>query len=364
MLHRDMPTKMLNVLVATPSGRDGQGGIDRIMAALGDEFDRQGTTNVHVEFAASRGKGHIALSPFYLAAFMARMTALRLTGKVDVVHINLSSRGSTYRKMQIAWLARLLGIPYVLHLHGGSYDEFWEADGFMSRRIRSLFTGAARILVLGRAWRDFVALRAPEAADRIVVLPNATAHPALPRRGGGDTAHILFLGRIGDRKGTPQLGEALRNMRDLPGWRATIAGDGNVEGARATAAEYGLTDRVTIPGWVGADGVAELIDSADILVLPSFAENLPLSVIEGMAAGLAVVTTPVGAVRDIISDGETGLLVEPGDVQGLTAALTRVVKDPDLREKLGAKARRYHQDKLDLLPYSNEICRIWRDAAH
>ena len=188
MLHRDMPTKMLNVLVATPSGRDGQGGIDRIMAALGDELDRQGTDNVHVEFAASRGKGHIALSPFYLAAFMARMTALRLAGKVDVVHINLSSRGSTYRKMQIAWLARLLGIPYVLHLHGGSYDEFWEADGFMSRRIRSLFTGAARILVLGRAWRDFVALRAPEAADRIVVLPNATAHPALPRRGGGDTA--------------------------------------------------------------------------------------------------------------------------------------------------------------------------------
>jgi glycosyltransferase involved in cell wall biosynthesis len=364
MLHRNTPTKMLNVLVATPSGRDGQGGIDRIMAALGDELDRQGNTDVRVEFAASRGKGHVALSPFYLAAFMLRMTALRIVGKVDLVHINVASNGSTYRKMQIAGLARVLGIPYVLHLHGANYAEFWKGDdSALSRRIRKMFAGAARIVVLGRAWRDLVMRRAPEAADRIAIVPNAAPSPSLTHRGGGGMPHILFLGRIGDRKGVPQLGEALYRMRDLPNWRATIAGDGNVEAARAKAIELGLADRVALPGWVGPDQVAELIASADILVLPSFAENLPLSVIEGMASGLAVVATPVGAVGDIISDGETGLLVEPGDVDGLTDALRRVVTDPALREKLGRAALAFHREWLDVAPFTAAMKRVWIDAS-
>jgi glycosyltransferase involved in cell wall biosynthesis len=280
------------------------------------------------------------------------------------VHINLASEGSTYRKLQIARLARWLGIPYVLHLHGANYAEFWAGDDSrLSRSIREMFAGAARIIVLGRTWRDLVMRRAPEAADRIAIVPNATPQPALPHRGGGDVPHILFLGRIGDRKGTPQLGEALNRMRDLPNWRATIAGDGNVEAARAKALELGLTDRVEIPGWVGPQQVAELIASADVLVLPSFAENLPLSIIEGMASGLAIVATPVGAVGDIISDGETGLLVEPGDVDGLTEALTRTVTDPELRQRLGAAALAFHREKLDVAPFTAAVERVWLEAA-
>lgn len=364
MLQRITPNRTLHVLVATPAAATGQGGIDRVMAGLKEELGRSDATGLRVRFAATRGAGHIALSPFYLASFLLRMIALRAAGKLDLVHINLSSRGSTYRKLQIARLCRWLGIPYVLHLHSGGYPTFWKNDGgFLNRRITEMFEGAARIMVLGQTWRRFVAGRVPDAADRIVIVPNAAARPTHDHVGGGDSVHILYLGRLSDAKGVPQLGDALHRMRDIPGWRATLAGDGDIAAARAKAAELGIADRVDLPGWVDGDRVARLIATADILVLPSFVENLPLSIIEGMASGLAVVATPVGAVEDIVRDGETGLLVQPGDVDGLTAALTRLVADDELRQRLGAAGQKLHREQLDLQPYAQTVREVWISAS-
>ena len=363
MLQRAPDTRVLNVLVATPVAATGQGGIDRVMAALKSELERD-PRGISVRFDATRGAGSVALSPLLVARFIGRMVAMRARGGLDLVHINLASNGSTYRKLVIAAAARALGVPYVLHLHGADYRSFWSDERpWLSQHIRTMFEGAARIVVLGRVWRDFVAERAPRAAERIVIVPNASAPPALPHTGGGSEAHILFLGRIGDRKGVPQLGEALHRMKALPGWRATIAGDGHVDAARAKAAEYGLTDRVDLPGWVGPERVAELIASADILVLPSFSENLPVSIIEAMAAGVAVVATPVGAVEDIVIDGETGLLVPPGDVEALQTALTRLVTDPALRLKLGQGGLKLHRERLDLCPFADTIECVWSEAA-
>jgi glycosyltransferase involved in cell wall biosynthesis len=363
MLQRAPETRVLNVLVATPVAATGQGGIDRVMAALKGELERDPRDTV-ATFGATRGAGSVALSPLYLARFLARMVAMRAQGRLDLVHINLASNGSTHRKMAVAGLARTLGVPYVLHLHGGDYPNFWKDDGSaLSRRIRRMFAGAARIVVLGQTWRKFVIARAPETADRVAIVPNAAARPVRPHVGGGEKVHILFLGRINDMKGAPQLGEALRRMRDLPNWRATLAGDGHVEAARAKTAEYGLADRVDLPGWVGPDRVAELIASTDILVLPSFIENLPLSIIEAMASGVAVVATPVGAVPDIIRDGETGLLVPAGDVDALEAALTRLVRDGTLRRRLGAAGLALHRERLDLAPFADTMQRLWAEAA-
>lgn len=364
MLQAPKRRDVLHVLVATPSGVGGQGGIDRLMDSLRQVLGRRQRSDVRVTFAPTRGSGHIALSPFILAAFCVRMIVARLRGRLDLVHINLSSYGSTYRKLVVARLARLLGVPYVLHLHGADYRKFWtDKRPWLSRRIRRMFAHAGRVVVLGRVWNDFIAGMVPEARDEIVILPNATARPTVPHRGGGQDAHILFLGRLGERKGVPQLGEALAQMLAIPNWRATIAGDGEVEATRRRVAELGLEGRVSLPGWQNADRVAELIADADILVLPSFEENLPISVIEGMASGLAVVATPVGAVEDIVTEGETGLLVPPGDVDALTGAMSRLVTDPDLRRRLGEAGLDLHRARLDIEPYMDALVEIWASAA-
>lgn len=355
--------RKLHVLVATPSGVSGQGGIDRVMGALKQEFERQGIDDIDLRFLVSRGSGHVAFSVFHTLGFCLRMLAARLAGRADVVHLNLSVSGSTYRKMAIAACARALSIPYVVHLHGGEYPQFWKDDGsFLSRRIQALFERAACVIVLGQVWRAFIAGRVP-GVRKIVIIPNAAAIPKLAHVGGGSRVHILFLGRLSPGKGVPQLCEALSRLRPLANWRATLAGDGDVAVARERAASLGIAERVAFPGWVGPEAVARLIAEADVLVLPSFVENLPMSVIEGMAAGLAIVATPVGAVEDIVSHEQSGLLVAPGDVAGLTEALARLIEDAPLRARLGAAAMAVHRDRLALEPFAGAICEVWRSVA-
>jgi glycosyltransferase involved in cell wall biosynthesis len=114
---------------------------------------------------------------------------------------------------------------------------------------------------------------------------------------------------------------------------------------------------------VGPQGVADLLAQAHILVLPSFDENLPMSVIEGMAHELAIVTTPVGAVEDIIEDGVTGLLVPPGDAKALARALTRLITDTALRKALGRAAGAFHEEHLEIERYVVRLQRIWSETA-
>lgn len=364
MLQRDAGRRPLNVLVATPGGGTGQGGIDRIMAALAREIERQAPADMDVRLMATRGNGPAALSGFHLLRFCAAMARARLSGRLDVVHINLASYGSTYRKLVVAALARALRLPYVLHLHGGRYRSFWsDKDGFLPRRIRAMFRGASRVIVLGSPWRAFVAGRVPETTARIVTLPNATEPPRLPHAGGGENVHIVFLGRLVASKGVPQLVEALAGMRERPGWRATIAGDGPEEELRRDIAARGLADRVAVPGWLGGEDVARLLAAGDILALPSLEENLPISIIEAMAGGLAVVATPVGAVEDIVRDGQTGLLVPPGDAASLAGALIRLVEDRALRERLGRAGQALHRECLTIAPYAERMLSLWREAA-
>ena len=359
-----MTNRPLHVLVATPAGGTGQGGIDRIMAALQVELSRHGDADIRVRFAATRGSSIWGLAGIHLLHFCGLMAVARLHGCVDLVHINLASNGSTYRKLIVAGWARALGIPYVIHLHGAEYRSFWSPDDtWLSRRIHAMFRQASRIVVLGSPWQDFVAGRVPGARDRIVVVPNAVAQPRLPHVGGETGVHILFLGRIEKRKGVPYLIRALASMREVEGWRATIAGDGEVEALRGQIADLGLSARVTVPGWLGPDETARLLATGDILTLPSLSENLPMSIIEAMASGLAVIATPVGAVEDIVTDGETGLLIPPADDVALARALTRLVRDRDFRLRLGAAAQTFQRDHLAIGSYAEGIRAVWKSAA-
>ncbi len=357
-------TKVLRVAVVTPLGEGGKGGIDRIMDETRPLL-KSGTHAVDVNFMVSRGQGHIALSA-PLSALVAGRIILSVFGRnIDVIHINLSTQGSTLRKIAIAKAARMAGIPYVIHLHGSAYDAYWNACGTtLSGRIEKLFLGAARVIVLGRMWRDYVVAKVPAAKSRVVILPNATrvpiSPPPLPE---GNERVILFLGAVGARKGVPELVEALSNLKTKRKWRAVIAGNGEVEATREKVADLGMENRVTLPGWVGPDDVRRLLGEAHIVVLPSHEENLPMSVIEGMAYGRAVVATPVGAVEDIIVDGMTGLLVPPGNADKLRDCLAALVDDDALRLKLSANGRKFAQDNLDMPGYVQSLVAIWRDTA-
>jgi glycosyltransferase involved in cell wall biosynthesis len=229
-----------------------------------------------------------------------------------------------------------------------------------------MLINSASIVVLGQCWARLILDRLPDVKDKLTVLPNTTAMPnGAPHRVRADSERIqiTFLGHVLPDKGVPQLIEALGKVSARADWSATIAGSGELDQTRSHAQRLGIADRVEIPGWLGPQETAALLRSTDIVVLPSFVENLPMVVIEGFAYGLAVVATPVGAVPEVIDHGRNGLLVPIGDVEALAGALDRLLEDGELRRSLGEAARRDYAERFEISTYITRLVSTWRKAA-
>jgi glycosyltransferase involved in cell wall biosynthesis len=360
----------LRVLIATPFGERQRGGIDRLMDLMIDTLYQRPELKVQTRRLVTRGPGGLAGAPLTFARALAELYGAKRRGEVDVLHINLAAGGSAYRKAILGRAAHSLGIPYIVHLHGSRFHQFWPtASEYWARAVDRLFVESEEILVLGQFWENLIIDRIPGVKSKVTILPNATAPAgpaaAAPVNGAAPDArvHIAFMGELGTRKGTPQLVEALSRLASRNDWRATIAGNGDIEQTRTRLQELGIADRVELPGWLDAAGVNSVLVRTDIFVLPSFAENLPMSILEAFAHGIAVVATPVGAVPEVVDHGRNGLIVKTGDVADLAAALESLIADGDLRQRFGANARQDHSRRFEISGYLSEIATIWRRAA-
>jgi glycosyltransferase involved in cell wall biosynthesis len=355
------------VLVLTPLGRGGMGGIDRLM----DEIRRRigdAAPDLDVVFLTTRGSGRLIFSPIYCAFAALALIGYRFSRGRCLVHVNLASKGSTLRKLFLTWLAKRLGHAVVIHLHGALFHEYYRGTGAFQRgQIDRMFRESSRVIVLGSVWRAFIADTFHLPPERILVLPNASAARP-PRAAEAQPPEILFLGRLGARKGVPVLVEALGRLAKVnlatsgSDWRAEIAGDGDAAPYRAEIERLGLSARVNFPGWLVEAEAHQRLSRAAVLVLPSEAEGLPMSVIEAFAWGVPVISTPVGSTPDILHDGVEGLMIPVGDAEALAKALALVIGDAALRQQLGANALAFFRAHLDFAPFLENLTAAWRAA--
>jgi glycosyltransferase involved in cell wall biosynthesis len=318
----------------------------------------------------SRGPWFLGSSPLrtilavgYLTGSLLNLVVIWMSSSRCIAHINITGRGSTVRKAVFCAFARLMGLPYLLHLHDADYISDYRRRGFLTKWvIRSIFGHAKKVIVLGERDGKLIPEELRLDRGRTVILHNAVPDPnpelpVGPQKMGG--SHILFLGHLSERKGVPDLLQALaRPALKEQTWRATLAGGGPIEEYRQMAAGLGISDRVTFPGWLDAAGVKALFADAEILVLPSYAEGLAMSVLEGLSHGMAVVATPVGAHAEVIETEVSGILVAPGDIDGLADALQRVISDPNLQSRLRAGARARFLEKFDVRGYADRLSQI------
>jgi glycosyltransferase involved in cell wall biosynthesis len=260
-----------------------------------------------------------------------------------IAHVHLSSRASFWRKVWIFEACHALSIPTILHLHGSEFMEFYETEASPVGRalIRRTFRQASEVLVLSEQWRANV-LRILGANPRPVrVLRNAVSIPAAPARSRQDGAtEILFLGRLGTRKGIFDLLEALASVSGgTPDWVLHCAGDGQIDEVKERARQLGIGDKVRVLGWIDAAERDRLLRRSSIFALPSYAEGLPMALLEAMAYELAVVTSTVGGIPEAVTAGREGYLLQPGDRDGLRRCLELLLSDAELRKRMGAAAR-------------------------
>jgi glycosyltransferase involved in cell wall biosynthesis len=331
---------------------------------LTQEFERS-HPSLAVRVFDSYGPGRAALMPFYFFRCLLTVGVLCLFRPPDVVHLNLAAHGSTVRKLLLMWMVRAFGVPTLLHIHASKFIPFCESLKPRYRRwLVASLSRASRIVVIGEYWRRYVVDSLGVPSEHVTVIHNAAPlRERPPPRIAGSPCRMVALGLLGPRKGTPELLDALAApaMRRLA-WTAVIAGNGDVEASRERAAALALTDRVQIPGWVDAAGVGELLASADIFVLPSHNEGLPVSILEAMGAALPVVTTPVGAIPELVV-AETGILVPPGSAAALATALAELIEHPQMRHRMGQLGRERVEQHFNIERAAASFAGIYRALA-
>jgi glycosyltransferase involved in cell wall biosynthesis len=280
--------------------------------------------------------------PMHFALAILRLVVARIRGRADLLHVHMASHGSAVRKPLLALVGMALGVRTVMHLHSGHFEGFLEALHPLEKKLLLwVIRRCDRVIVIGSRWHDLAVKHLGFDPGRVVLIHNGVPTPS--RSAGkmvSQAPKLLMLSVLDPMKGTPDLIEALGSAEvRRRNWSATLAGSGPVEEFRSQVAALGLEDRIDLPGWQAAEKVRVLLDEADVVLLPSRAEGLPVSILEAMASEVAVIATPVGAIADAIRDGETGLLVPPGDVQALSDAIMRLIDDSALRQHLALNAR-------------------------
>jgi glycosyltransferase involved in cell wall biosynthesis len=340
--------------------RDVRGGISAMVNVC---FDHGLFERWRARYLATHRDGSKPLKAWQAARSLAIFLAWLLAGRVALLHVHIASDASFWRKALFIVPARLLGVPYLLHMHGGSFIDFYRARSRpVQRFIRWVYGGARCVIALSEEWRS--ALSTMQPASRIRVIANPIAIPPWRPAPDGAPPRVLFLGVVCERKGVHDLLRAWPAvLRRVPDARLVLAGSGDVDAARALAGKLGIEESVETPGWVLGDDKARLLNAATAFTLPSHFEALPMSVLEAMAAGLPVVATRVGGVPTAIDDRRTGILLEPRDVEGLARALTMLLTDAQERRRMGEAARRAANERFSADILIPRLEALWGESA-
>jgi L-malate glycosyltransferase len=339
-----------------------RGGAEEHILTLLRGFDRR-LFRLHLactpEVAAALGSdlpGDVELFPLRLnrpSQILAAIGLARIlrSRRVDVLHSHLFY-GSLFAS-PIGWLCRVPLIVETPHVRE-QWRTGWLRSRFVVDRLSALFVD--RFIAVSMANGRYLTGQKRLPARKIVVIQNGCdverfdpehrPPPGLRSSLGFDDGDpvIVVVARLEPQKGHRVLLVALQEVvRRFPRARLVCVGSGALrDDLEARTRALGLTGSVRFVGY--QSNIADWLALADLTVLPSFYEGLPLVAIESLAAGRPMVATAVDGTPEVVVDGETGLTVPPGEAASLADAITRLLADPEERRRMGAAARRWALD--------------------
>lgn len=302
------------------------------------------------------GTRALAWQIFYFLEAAVLVQHLRARG---VRHIHNHFGNSSCSLTMIA--SEMSGIPYSFTLHGPAI--FFEAHWW---RLDQKIARARFVACISHFARSQAMLFSDQSHwDRLKII-HCGVTPANYRKAETQAPgpRVLFVGRLAAVKGAPLLLRAFAAQAGHhPGARLAIVGDGPDRAAlEAEARALGLADRVDFLGYQPQGAVAQELSRSDMLVLPSFAEGVPVVLMEAMAATLPVIASRVAGVPELVEDGVSGFVTPPGDLATLTDRLGRLLADADLRARMGAAGRAKVVAEFDVGTEAAKLARAFAEA--
>ncbi len=279
----------------------------------------------------------LAMSGYLAAAFLPALRAAR-TWNPDVIHAHFAVPTGALALI----VSRLTGVPYVITAHlgdvpGGVPEKTRRWFRWVYPLTGAIWRGAAAVAAVSNYTRSLAAqhYRVP-----IEVIPNGSwLEQGMQPRSSNQPPRVIFVGRFQPQKNLIFLVEMLGEVKDL-GWECTLVGDGptrsEVEGRIES---LGLGDRITLTGWVAPEDASRRLASADLLIMPSLSEGLPVVGVQALCHGLAIVASKVGGLAELVEDGVNGKACEPGDAACFRTALRWCLEQPDRLRRMQQASR-------------------------
>ncbi len=316
---------------------------DLLSSPLANEFEFYHIASQADEY------GRLGKIRLALAALLSFFIAL-VRWRPQLVYVHIGGNASLYRKVPFLVLARLMRKRVLAHFHAGDFEFYFARQNWLGRQL--ILCGLRqphRLIAVSQYLGELLGRLLSEAP--IVVVPNgiktslfardAAAHhdPGAQSDSAGRVLHLLFIGAMGRLKGERDLIAALgRVLSVAPQFRLSMLGHG-AQPILQLCQQAGLLPFIEHLGPVPLEQRTAFFKRASIFVLPTYAEGLPVAVLEAMAAGLPVIATRVGGIPELIEDGVEGYLIEPGDIDALSQRIIQLINHPEQRQSMGARAQ-------------------------
>ncbi len=264
----------------------------------------------------------------------------------QIVHVNVASDSSYYRKSFFIKAAKLFRKKLVIHQHGGDFENFYGQQlGDRGRlQVKKTLSMADAFLVLSPDGKRFFSRIVDE--KKITVFPDSIPIPPAVEKQYG-RHKLLFLGRLCKAKGIEELLKSVGELSEkYPDMQLYLGGIWEDKALKVLAANS--SNLVTDLGWITGDEKKKYLKECDIFVLPSYFEGQSLSILEAMAYSCTIVASDVGGIPQMIEDGQTGILVRPKDAKSLMDGIRKALEDDQLCACLGVNARKKVEEKFSI----------------
>lgn len=286
-----------------------------------------------------------------------------LVKKYDIIHIHMASRRSTYRKCKYIKEAKKAKKKVIVHVHGAEFKVFYdkECNESQKRYIKECLNMCDKIIVLSEEWEEYFQNIVPR--DKIEVIYNAINIPKDFEK-NTETKQILFLGRLGERKGIYDLIDVVEQLisqyKDI---KLIACGDGEYEKVKKIVEDRKLKSNIEIYNWISGKEKEEKLKNSSFYVLPSYNEGMPMSLIEGMAYKNIPISTKVGGIPRVIENGINGFIIEPGDKKKLKEILENILddKEKEKRKQISDNARKTVEEKFNIKKNIEKLLRIYKE---
>lgn len=309
---------------------------------------------------------HISIRFFHSLRRMWRLLKILLFKYPSVTLIFTSDGLSALEKGFYILICKIFKSKTLIFPRAGNLINQANSSSLFLGTLKFLFNKADIFLCQGNKWEHFASEKLKINSEKIKLVGNWTATDSLIEIGenknynSDNKLNFIFIGWIEDHKGIFELLNASRSLKNKNiNFNLTFVGKGNAEvSAIEFLRNHNLNNDISFIGWKNSKELNALLKWNDVFVLPSWNEGMPNSMIESMAAGLAVIVTSVGVISDFLKNGEHALIIPPKDSKALENAMIKIINDEDLRIKLSQNGHKLVKNKFSTNRELNKLKKI------